>query len=75
MYQTQTFAKRKKIQLIEQIELFGKPHTPTKSFLRRIVALNEETNSELIFLTNIKDMEPIEIASTNKKRWGIEVFF
>lgn len=67
--------QRIKITSDSQIELYGKSHAPTKSFLRRIVAQSVETDSELIFLTNIKDMEPIEVANIYKKRWDIEVFF
>lgn len=66
-----------KIKIIQdaQIELFGKNHQTTKSFLRMIVALNKETNTEIIFLTNIEQLQAIEIANVYKKRWDIEVFF
>lgn len=58
-----------------QVQLFGKTNKPTRSFLRRIVAVNKETHSEVIFITNIEHMPPIEIADIYKKRWEIEVFF
>ena len=66
-----------KIKIIRdsQIELFGSTHKATKTFLRRIVAIDKESNNEILFLTNISELQPLEIASIYKKRWEIEVFF
>lgn len=58
-----------------QIELFDRTHKATQLFLRKIVGLNKKTGEEVVFLTNIPDLTPIEVADIYKRRWEIEVFF
>jgi len=51
---------------------------PAKEYpekLRRIKYYDQETNKELIFLTNNMDLDPTEIALLYKKRWEVELFF
>jgi len=43
--------------------------------LRRIKYYDQETNKELVFLTNNTSLEAIEIAMLYKKRWEVELFF
>lgn len=47
----------------------------TKYPVRRIEAIHLETNEPLIFITNIKSLEAVEITEIYKRRWDIEVFF
>lgn len=58
-----------------QIQLFNNKHQPTQSFLRLIVAKDEKSKKKLLFITNIENMGPDEIAAIYKQRWEIEVFF
>ena len=43
--------------------------------MRRIVFYCEETQKELVFLTNDMDSKAIVIAALYKQRWQIELFF
>lgn len=52
---------------------YSKKGYPEK--LRRIKYYDSDTGKELVFLTNNKDLEAIEIAMLYKKRWEVELFF
>jgi len=52
---------------------YPKKDYPSK--LRRIKYYDQETNKELVFLTNNTSLEAIEIAMLYKKRWEVELFF
>ena len=43
--------------------------------LRRIRYYDDESNKELVFLTNNTSLEATEIATLYKKRWEVELFF
>ncbi len=43
--------------------------------LRRIKYYDQETNKELIFLTNNTSLTALEVALLYKKRWEVELFF
>lgn len=43
--------------------------------LRKIKYIDNETNKELIFLTNNMDLDAIKIAQLYKQRWMVELFF
>lgn len=59
----------------QQIELFNKHRKPTKTYLRLIKCINEQTGVSYFFLTNIKELSANEITDIYKQRWKIEVFF
>ncbi len=46
-----------------------------ESNLRLIKAHIIESKMDILFLTNIEDLSPVEIAQTYKQRWEIEVLF
>lgn len=43
--------------------------------VRCIESIRRETGESITFVTNIKDLNPDDIASLYKRRWDIEVFF
>ncbi len=47
----------------------------TKYPVRRIEAIRLEDNKPIAFITNIKDIEAVEVTEIYKRRWDIEVFF
>jgi hypothetical protein len=47
----------------------------TRFPVRRIEAIRLETGEQLVFITNIKDLNAAEITEIYKSRWDIEVFF
>ncbi len=57
------------------VRLHGKRGSKYPGLLRRIVFYCEETQKELVFLTNDLGAEAIEIAALYKRRWQIELFF
>ena len=57
------------------VRLHGKRAAKYPGTLRRIVFFCEETEKELVFLTNDLDSKAIEIAALYKRRWQIELFF
>ncbi len=52
---------------------YPKKEYPDK--LRRIKYYDQETNKELIFLTNNTSLTALEVAMLYKKRWEVELFF
>ena len=52
---------------------YPKKEYPDK--LRRIKYYDQETNKELVFLTNNTSLDALEIAMLYKKRWEVELFF
>jgi hypothetical protein len=52
---------------------YPKKEYPDK--LRRIKYYDQETNKELIFLTNNTSLTAFEVAMLYKKRWEVELFF
>jgi len=52
---------------------YPKKEYPDK--LRRIKYYDQDTDKELVFLTNNTSLTAIEIASLYKKRWEVELFF
>jgi putative transposase len=57
------------------VRLEGKRFVKFPHLLRRIVFYCEETQKELVFLTNDMDSKAIVIAALYKQRWQIELFF
>lgn len=47
----------------------------TRFPIRRIEAIRLETGEQLVFITNIKDLNSAEVTEIYKSRWDIEVFF
>ena len=43
--------------------------------VRRIRAIQKESEEEIVFVTSIPDLSALEITGLYKMRWGIEVFF
>mgnify|MGYP000028295454 FL=1 len=58
-----------------KIYLKNAKSTLVKSELRLIIAVSKETKESIYFITNIEDLEAIEITEIYKMRWDIEVFF
>ena len=52
---------------------YPKKEYPDK--LRRIKYYDQETDKELVFLTNNTSLDALEIAMLYKKRWEVELFF
>jgi IS4 transposase len=64
--------------IIEQdleVILFDKRNKKTETFLRLIIAKENENGEIFYFLSNSKELESKEIADIYKQRWEIEVFF
>ena len=57
------------------MRLEGKRALKFPGLLRGIVVYCEETQRELVFLTNDLKTKAIEIAALYKRRWQIELFF
>lgn len=57
------------------VRLHGKRAAKYSGLLRRIVFYCEETQQELVFLTNDLDSKASAIAALYKRRWQIELFF
>ena len=57
------------------VRLEGKRFIKFPHLLRRIVFYCEETQKELVFLTNDMDSKAIVVAALYKQRWQIELFF
>jgi IS4 transposase len=57
------------------VRLEGKRFVKFPPLLRRIVFYCEETQKEIVFLTNDMDSKAIAIAVLYKQRWQIELFF
>ena len=55
--------------------LFNSNKRKSKYPVRRIEAIHLESNESLVFITNIKALDAIEITEIYKRRWDIEVFF
>lgn len=48
---------------------------PVYVTLRQVVSCDNETKKEIYLLTNVFDMDSLEIAAIYKKRWEVELFF
>jgi hypothetical protein len=60
----------------EEVYLFhGHNSKKTKTTFRLIRAIRLEDGQELFFLSNITDLEAVDITDIYKRRWDIEVFF
>jgi hypothetical protein len=69
--QTQTLA----IHSDRSVLLFKASYVQSVHPLRCIEATRTQTGEPIIFITNIQELSPADIASLYKHRWDIEVFF
>jgi transposase len=59
----------------EFCKLSGRSHKQTTHPFRVIKAVIDETNEEIVFITNSDQLSSYEVAALYKRRWEIEVFF
>ena len=59
----------------DEVYLYAKGNKKTAKPLRRIIAVNRETQEEIAFITNINTLTAEQITELYKRRWDIEVFF
>ena len=55
--------------------LFGTNKVKTKNLFRIVEAIITKTKEPILFITNIEDIDTIDITEHYRKRWEIEVFF